>query len=81
MKYTRLWILVSVLAASAQAQGSREATAASYVDRGNSWFTKGELERAIADFNLALEFNPRDAGAFCNRALARCKRGDCIGGL
>ena len=50
-----------------QAPGSLEATAASYVDRGNSSFAKGEMDRAIVDFNLALEFNPRYADAFYNR--------------
>ena len=59
-----------------QALGSLEATAASYVDRGNSSFAKGEMDRAIADFSLALEFNPRYADAFYNRGAARCRKRD-----
>ena len=75
MRYLWLWVIVFVLAESAQTQGSREATAASYLDRGNSWATKGELDRAIADFNLALQFDPRFAGAYHNRAVALAKKG------
>ena len=51
MRYLWLGVIVFVLAESAEAQGSRKATAASYVDRGNSWIAKGELDRAIADFD------------------------------
>jgi hypothetical protein len=38
---------------TAQSLTSRSATAASYIDRGNVWFSKGEYERAIADYDLA----------------------------
>jgi hypothetical protein len=36
------------LATAAQPLTSRSATAASYLKRGNTWFAKGEWERAIA---------------------------------
>jgi tetratricopeptide (TPR) repeat protein len=65
----------------AHVQSSRQVAAASYLDRGNSWFTKGELERAIADFNLALEFYPRFATAYQNRAVVRLTKGDLEGAL
>ena len=74
MRYLWFCVIVFVFAESADAQGSLEATAASYVDRGNAWLTKGELDRAIADFNLALEFN-RSAVALCNRGMALSKKG------
>lgn len=51
----------------AQAQTSRADTAASYLDRGKAWAAKGELERAIADFDLAIASDPSLAGAWYNR--------------
>src|SRR5262249_57701946 len=49
-----------------QAQNSRADSAASYLNRGNDWLTKGELDLAIADYNLAIAFDPRSAMAFFN---------------
>ena len=40
--------------ALAQPQNLRAATASSYLERGNAWFAKGEYERALADFDLAI---------------------------
>ena len=76
MRYTCAWILIAALTGTAQAQGGREATGASYLDRGNSWFAKGEMDRAIADFNLAIEFDPNSANAYYNRGLVRHFRGE-----
>src|SRR5262245_62055823 len=56
-----------VTAWEVQAQTSRADSAASYTYRGNEWFTKGELDLAIADYNLAIAFDPRSAVAFINR--------------
>ena len=44
--------------ASGQAQNSRAESANSYLERGNSWLVKGEIERAIADYDLAIVFKP-----------------------
>jgi len=46
------------LAAAAQPLTSRSATANSYLERGNVWFAKGDLERAIADYGLAIASDP-----------------------
>ena len=46
LAYGCFWLALATSTVPAQAQGSREATAASYLDRGQSWVTKGELERA-----------------------------------
>ena len=48
---------------TAEAQTSRTTTANSYLDRGNSWFDKGEWERAMADFDLAIGTDPNLAAA------------------
>ena len=55
-----------VTAWEVQAQNSRADSAASYLNRGNDWLTKGELDLAIADYNIAIAFDPRSAIAFFN---------------
>ncbi len=67
--------------ATAEAQTSRTSTANSYLDRGNSWFLKGELERAIADFDLAIGTDPHLAAGYYNRAIARFRLEDFDGSL
>src|SRR5262252_4414102 len=46
-----LWL---VMGADVQAQSSRTSSSISYFERGNEWMAKGELDRAIADYDLAI---------------------------
>jgi tetratricopeptide (TPR) repeat protein len=71
-------ILLPPAAAIADAQ-SRADSARSYVARGASWLEKGEIERAINDYDLALAFDPRSVAAWLNRGVARSRKGDCEG--
>jgi tetratricopeptide (TPR) repeat protein len=45
-----------------------------YVD--DVWHDKGDQDKAIADFNKAIQLNPNDAVAYSNRGLAWNKKGD-----
>src|SRR5262249_50525585 len=78
-----IWLLFFLVCAisGAQAQGSRAQSAASYVERGNGWLNKGELERAIDDYSLAIAFDGGHACAYHNRGLARMQKGDLNGAL
>src|SRR5262245_36701264 len=40
--------------AVAQPLTSRSATASAYIERGTAWFVKGDYERALVDFDLAI---------------------------
>jgi tetratricopeptide (TPR) repeat protein len=60
----------------AQAQTSRAVSAVSYLERGAEWAARGDLDRAITDFNLALAFDPRLAAAYNHRGVARQAKGD-----
>ncbi|HEX7273501.1 MAG TPA: retroviral-like aspartic protease family protein [Casimicrobiaceae bacterium] len=51
-------------------------SAADYIKRGISWRTKGDLDRAIADFDAALSVDPRSAAALANRASAKVAKAD-----
>jgi tetratricopeptide (TPR) repeat protein len=44
--------------------------------RGNCYYAKHDLDRAIADFDQALRLDPKNAGAYDNRANALEARGD-----
>src|SRR5215813_7633094 len=68
-------------APSVTAQTSRADTARSYLERGGSWLKKGELERAISDFDLAIATDGSLSAAWHNRGLARYRRGDRAGAL
>jgi Tfp pilus assembly protein PilF len=60
---------------TAQSLRTRSATASTYVERGNDWYTKGEYARAEADYDLAISADPTLALAYFNRAVARHRIG------
>jgi tetratricopeptide (TPR) repeat protein len=60
-----------------RAQTSRAESASSYRERGHNWVAKGEWERAISDYSLALSFEP-SAPNYYNRANARYYKGEFI---
>lgn len=47
--------------------------AASYTNRGVIWARTGEIEKALADHNKALELNPDSIGGLINRANAHSR--------
>src|SRR5262245_52133479 len=73
-----LWLVMA--AANVEAQTSRASSASSYLERGNQWLAKGELDRAIADYDLAIAFDAC-AAIYNNRGLARQRKGDLAGSL
>ena len=46
-----------------------------YNNRGNAYNDLGQTERAIEDYDKAIELNPEDATAYCNRGAAYAKLG------
>jgi tetratricopeptide (TPR) repeat protein len=72
------WLLAFLLLSSAtEAQTSRSAEA--YMQRGNDSYARGEVKSAIADFGIAISFQPDLAIAYCNRGIARWTVGDLDG--
>jgi len=65
-------LLLVCATAHAQASGS----ARSYLDRANERYSKGDLDGAIADFDIAITFDPSLASAYNNRGNARLDRGN-----
>jgi tetratricopeptide (TPR) repeat protein len=46
-----------------------------FSNRGTAYGRKGQLDRAIEDFDQAIRLNPNDAVAFSNRGAAYARRG------
>jgi len=46
------------------------------MNRGTAYSAKGDLDRALQDYNQAIEMNPENAGAYVNRALALARKGE-----
>ena len=47
-----------------------------YVERWLAYYTKGELDLAIKDFNKAIELNPEYPYAYYNRGIAYADKGN-----
>src|SRR5262245_6432620 len=74
--FLSLFCWLSPANAMAQPLSSRSATASAYIKRGGAWFAKGDYERALADFDLAIASDPGNAGAYYNRAVTFCRMKD-----
>src|SRR5262249_36956208 len=71
------FLLLSASVSNAQTSHS----AASYFNRAKERYARGDLDGAIADFDLAVTFDPRMALAYNNRGMARQDRGDLEGAI
>ena len=56
-------------------------TANAYTNRGTARYKKGDIDGAIADYELAIQINPGLAGAYLNRGNTRYAKGDRDGAL
>ena len=48
--------------------------------RGNVYVVLGQWDKAIADYNAALQLKPKDAWSLYGRGFAKTKQGDAAGG-
>ena len=58
-----------------------QTSANDYVKSGYAKAKKGDLDGAIADFNRAIELDPKKAGAYTNRGSVRNAKGDLDGAI
>ena len=56
-------------------------TSIEYISRGLAKQAKGELDGAMADYNRALELNPKYALAYANRGYVKQVKGDLDGAI
>jgi tetratricopeptide (TPR) repeat protein len=55
---------------------TRSNRAKALYNRGIALQDKGDLDRALVDFNEAIQLNPKDANAFNNRGITHKDKGD-----
>src|SRR5262245_15361277 len=67
-------LALAFTACAAQAQSPQAAV--ENHKRGLALGQSGELDRAIAEFDKAIELSPRMADAWCNRGIAYNSKGD-----
>jgi tetratricopeptide (TPR) repeat protein len=61
---------------SVHGQPETQLSALDWFLRGNDWYENGDPDRAIADYNRAIEINPNFADVYNNRGLAWDIKGD-----
>lgn len=66
-------------AKSSPAPAASDASDGNLVNRGIEKARKGDLDAAIADFNRAIELNPKDDAPYYNRAQAKRLKNDTAG--
>jgi Flp pilus assembly protein TadD len=54
-------------------------TAGDFFNRGNAEKAKGDLDGVIADYNRAIELDPKNADTYIGRGNARKAKGDKVG--
>jgi len=66
---------------SEESQPRSDQTVADLVNRGIENGKKGDLDGALADFDRAIELNPKDDAAYYNRAQAKRLKKDAAGAI
>ena len=70
-----LIVMVLLLAAGCATVQTELNNPAAYINRGVAYYSKGQYDQAISDYNKALEINPRYAEAYNNRGDAYLGKG------
>jgi tetratricopeptide (TPR) repeat protein len=78
---TKLLAFVLSLMLPAVAAAQTSAFAPYYNKRGLAREAKGDHDGAVADYNRAIDLNPKDAGAYMNRGFAKQANGDVDGAI
>jgi len=73
--------LVLLLILTSSAGSFAGDTAKDYYDRGNTKSSKGDLDGAIADYNHAIEIDPKLSAAYVERGYVKQDKGDLDGAI
>src|SRR5262245_40335814 len=74
----RRWalLLLLLIGFATTSKGQTSQSAVSYFNRAHDRYVKGDRRGAIADFDLAIIFDPKFAAAYYNRGIALMGNGD-----
>lgn len=77
----KMTALALLLGFGITAQAAAGDSAVSYYNQGGAKQTKDDLDGAIADYNHAIELDPKYVGAYYNRGAAKQAKGDLDGAV
>src|SRR5688500_15181669 len=77
LPFALLWLTLTV----SIAHGQSSASAQSYNERDNEVMFQGKPDRALADYDIAIIYDPKYAVAYYDRGNARLEKGDREGAL
>jgi hypothetical protein len=61
---------------NADATGAKSGDSEFYRERGMAFYRNGDLDRALADFDAAIELDPRSASAYIDRSLVLYRKAE-----
>jgi tetratricopeptide (TPR) repeat protein len=76
MRQGLCWIFLYSVLVIPPANCQTSQTAADHWNRGRERYERGDIDGSLADFNKAIELDPRFAAAYAARAAARRRKGD-----
>src|SRR5262249_60612061 len=74
-------IFVTLSLSVVPSAGIAQTSAVDYFNRGVAENANGDFEGAIADYNRAIELDPKYAAAYSNRGIAKQAKGDLDGAI
>src|SRR5215510_8125917 len=74
-------IFVTLSLSVVPSAGIAQTSAVDYFNRGVAKKAKGDFEGAIADYNLAIELDPKYSAAYFHRGIAKQAKGDLKGAI
>ncbi len=72
----KIFLILTILAGCATTEEIKETDSVALLKQGIAFGKKGQYDRAISDFNKAIEINPRYADAYYNRGVAYGEKGE-----
>ncbi|MGB7910766.1 MAG: tetratricopeptide repeat protein [Desulfobaccales bacterium] len=75
-KFIFILVVIAALLSASQAWTAEAGTAQDYLVKGNEQLKGGNLDQAVADYNKALELNPKLAWAYNNLGIIYLQKED-----
>jgi tetratricopeptide (TPR) repeat protein len=72
----KIFLILTILAGCATIEEIKETDSDESLNQGIALLEEGQYDRAITNFNKAIELNPRYADAYYNRGVAYGEKGD-----
>ncbi|MCK5486751.1 MAG: tetratricopeptide repeat protein, partial [Desulfobacterales bacterium] len=72
----KIFLILTILAGCATTEEIKETDSDELLNQGIALLEEGQYDKAISDYNKAIEINPKDAEAYYNRGYAYGEKGE-----